>query len=116
MPAIAFTVLALALLYARQFAWGGIAAGFALLSGPAMITGILGLGIAYGFARLLGFFEDDVLPDEHPSETSKRISRPDWRLTLLFGGGTILFAGTFFFQYPQGLGACCGSQNSYSFA
>ncbi len=106
MLAIAFTVLALALLYARQFAWGGIAAGLALLSGPAVLLGLLGLGIAYGLARLLGFFRDDeILSDQAAIENSERTSQRNWRAALLFAGGTILIVGTLFFLYPQGLGA-----------
>ncbi len=114
MLAIAFTVLALALLYAGQFAFGGIAAGLALLSDPAMLLGLLGLGIAYGLARLLGVFrEEKILPDEDSSEISERTSTGNWRVALLFGGGTILIVGTLFFLYPQGLGAWAATLTAF---
>ena len=106
MLAIAFTILAFALLYAGHSAWGGIAAGLALLSGPAVLLGLLGLGIAYGLARLLGIFrEEATLPDENSAEIQERTSPRDYRTALLFGGGTILLVGTIFFLYPQGMAA-----------
>lgn len=106
MLAISFTILTLALLYAGQPVLGGIAGGLALLSGPAVLIGLLGLGIAYGVARLLGFFKDDELfPGEQTSQDPERSPTRDWRMVLLFGGGTVLLVGTLFFRYPQGLGA-----------
>ena len=114
MPAIAFTVLAFALLYTGQSVWGGIVAGLALLSGPAVLIGLLGLGIAYGIARLLGFFQnDEAYPGENSSETPARTPRPDWRTVLLFGGGTILLMGTLFSRYPQGLGAWAATLSTF---
>ncbi|MFC1995986.1 hypothetical protein ACFLXI_00075 [Chloroflexota bacterium] len=114
MPAIAFTILALALLYAGQPAWGGIAAGLALLSGPAVLIGLLGLGIAFGIARLLGKFEsDEVFPDMYSPEKPERNPRRDWGMTVLFGGGTILFVSTLFFRYPQGLGSLAATLSTF---
>lgn len=106
MLATAFTVLALALFYFGQFAWGGIAAGLALLSGPAVLLGLMGVGIAYGLARLIGIFgNDEILPDEEQSKISDRTSPRGWQVALLFSGGTILIVSTLFFRFPQGLGA-----------
>jgi len=114
MLAISFTILTLALLYAGQPVLGGIAAGLALLSGPAVLIGLLGLGIAYGIARLLGFFKDDALfPGEQTSEDPERSPTRDWRTVLLFGGGTVLLVGTLFFLYPQGLGAWAASLGTF---
>ena len=114
MLAIAFTVLALALLFAGQFAWGGVAAGLALLSGPAVINGLLGLGIAYGLARLAGLFREvDLLPDDEPPLNPARVSAQNWRQALFFGGGAILIVSTLFSRYPQGLGAWAATLNAY---
>jgi predicted membrane-bound mannosyltransferase len=52
-PALAFTLLALACLYNRHMVWMGIAAGLALLSGPAFLQGLLILGISWGLYRLV---------------------------------------------------------------
>ena len=93
---------------------GGIAAGLALLSGPDVLIGLLGLGIAYGIACLLGFFKDDELfPGEQTSEDPERSPTRDWRTVLLFGGGTVLLVGTLFFLYPQGLGAWAASLSTF---
>lgn len=106
MLAIAFTVLSLSLFYVHQFALGGIFAGMALLSGPAVLLGILGLGIACGLGYLLGLFRDEeILPDDDQFKIPERTSTGDWRVALLFGGGTVLIVGTLFFLFPQGLGA-----------
>jgi len=114
MPAIAFTVLALALLYAGQSVWGGIAAGLALLSGPAVLIGLLGLGIAYGIASLLGLFQNDAVQlDENTSSIPEQTPRLDWRTALIFWGGTILLVGTLFSRYPQGLGAWAATLGSF---
>ena len=114
MPAIAFTILAMALFYRGQSALGGIVAGLALLSGPAVLIGLLGLGVALGIARLLGLWrKDDVQPDEGISEIPDPSPRSDWRTALLFGGGTVLLGGTLFFFYPQGLGAWAASASAF---
>ena len=53
MPAMAFTLLALAGLCSRRMIWAGIFAGLALLSGPPFLQGLLILGIGWGLYRLL---------------------------------------------------------------
>jgi hypothetical protein len=114
MPAIAFTTIALALLFMRQFAWGGIAVGLALLSGPAAITGLLGLGVTYGLARLTGLLQTEESPSgEIPSQDTPRDSTADWMRALLFGGGTVFVIGTLFFRHPYGLGAWAATLSTY---
>ena len=53
MPAMAFTLLALAALYNRRMVWTGIFVGLALLSGPAFLQGLLILGVSWGLYRLV---------------------------------------------------------------
>ncbi len=114
MPAIAFTALAFALLFSKRSAWGGIAAGLALLSGPVALFGMLGFGLAMGGAWFLGFFKDEeILPGEEPSEFSERTSTLDWRVVLIFGSGTVLMVGTLFFIHPQGLGAWASTLTAF---
>ena len=114
MLAIAFTMLAWAFLYRRRYAWGGVAAGLALISGPAVITGCLGLAVAYGLARLLGVFrDDDILPDGHPTQNSHWPSRADWLQVLIFGAGTLLIVSTLLFRFPQGLAAWSDTLSAY---
>ena len=114
MPAIAFTVLALALLIFRAICLGGIVAGLALLSGPAVFLGLLGLGIAYGIARLLGIFKnDEVICRIGLQPWSSSNSQAKLATVLFFGAGTVLLVGTFFFRYPQGLGALASTLGTF---
>ena len=53
MPAMAFTLLALAAFYNRRMIWAGIFTGLALLSGPAFLQGLLVLGIGWVLYRVL---------------------------------------------------------------
>ena len=53
MGAIGFGALAFALAYARQPLFAGVAAGLALLSGPALIAGLISLALAWGLTALL---------------------------------------------------------------
>ena len=120
MPAIAFTVLALALFAApggsrgTRGAWGGIAAGMALLSGAATISGALGLGIAYGAARWTGLLAGSAETAEtETAQNPARGSLPKRKITLFFGAGTVLLAGTLFFLYPQGLLSWAATLDAY---
>ena len=109
-------ILALA---AFIFAWGfwragnlrvaGILAGLALLSGPALWPGLLGLAIAYGL--MLGFFRSS---DEPESD----MPRPAFdRQKLITAGayalGTYLAIGSLFLLVPAGLGAGLASIPAY---
>jgi len=115
MLAIAFTILALALLYAGQSAWGGVTVGLALLSGPMVITGLLGVGITLGLARLMGFWHNEESPlDGEASQNPPRSTETDWRRVLIFGGGTFLVVATLFLRFPQGLGAWATTFSAYS--
>ena len=114
MTAIAFTVLAFSLLYSGQSALGGIAAGLALLSGPSVIIGLLGLGIAIGISWVLGIFKvDGIDPNNQNSNIPQSTPRRRWFTTLLFAGGTILFVSTFFMRVPQGLGAWAATFSTF---
>ncbi len=131
MMAAAFLVLAWALLMpggrretgdgrqehppsAARYALGGIAAGMALLSGPAVITGALGLGIAYGLARLTGVLPGRGTASEAESDPKPaRWSLTEWRIALGFGVGTVLLVGTLFFLYPQGLAGWASTLDAY---
>jgi hypothetical protein len=114
MPAIAFTILASAFFYKRQSALAGIMAGLALLSGPAVLIGLLGLGIAWGIASIMGLWRRDAIQaDVSNPETPEPSTSIDWRTVLLFGGSTVLLIGTLFLFYPQGLGAWAASVSTF---
>jgi len=102
-------ILALAALYLLAgFAWrgsavgAGIMAGFALLSGPDLVTGVLGLGLAYGLIRLSSPFDiDESLINKTPIFTLS--SNRFWRNALLAGASVWIIIGMFWLRLPQGL-------------
>ena len=112
MMALSFGLFALGFWWIQKPILSGLLLGLAILSGPAIITGALGLGLAWVITRYFVnlerskvFFTGKVqevplpdLPAAHPKVTNTR-------LVLLSAGITILLAGTFFFRYPQGLSA-----------
>ncbi len=129
-PAVAFGLLALGLALSCRPAWAGICAGLALLSGPAILPGALGIALAWGFTRLLE--RDGALPPvtlnnsfislpaqstpEQPAgqgEQDAYYPPGFWKRALLFFAGTLLIVATLFLRYPQGLGALADTLSSY---
>jgi hypothetical protein len=115
MPAIAFAVLAFAMLYAGRSMLGGILIGMALLSGYPVLLGVIGFGIAVGIARLLGIFKNvEFAANESSNHSADQDPNLDWRTVFLFGIGTVLLFGTFFFRHPQGLGALAATLGDFA--
>ena len=117
MPALAFSLLALVLFARRQMIAAGIAAGLALLSGPALLHGALILALSWGAYRLMVQLLQR-LPREEASEHVRLlelppIERPALRNGLLALGGTIFFAGLLFLRFPGGLGALASTLPEY---
>ena len=106
MPAMAFSLLALACLHNRYLLWTGFFAGLALLSGPAFLQGILILGTSWGVYRLASrnslHAQFDVDTGQPPVEAISTRSIGVIIAALL---GTLLVVGTLFLRFPQGLGA-----------
>ncbi len=114
-PAVAFTLLALAAIVNRRMVWAGIFVALALLSGPAFLQGLLILVISWGLFRLAGRRKaaepsDADEPELQPAPPSRlnlfRNAVPAFILTLLF-------AGVLFFRLPQGLGAFADTLPAY---
>ncbi|MBN1453489.1 MAG: hypothetical protein JW963_20910 [Anaerolineales bacterium] len=108
MPALTFVLLAWAFWWHKRPRAAGIFAGLALLSGPSVWAGLLGLGLAWVLRRTM----------ERPSATAKEeddqekagqgvegVRRADLKVALTFGGATILLGGTLFLLSPNGLSA-----------
>ncbi|HLE52252.1 MAG TPA: hypothetical protein VI755_09325 [Anaerolineales bacterium] len=110
MLSVGFGLLAIACGIARKPALAGFFAGLALLSGPAILHGLIGLAIAGGMGTLLvrrGFWDQEWV-----SEIG--VDRSDAvRTILLAGGGAILIAGTLFLRFPEGLGGLAGTVPDY---
>lgn len=108
MLAISFTSLSLGFAYIGMLIPAGILAGLALLSGPAFIYGLVVLLLAWFAARAFNlpriYGQNSVEPE------SKKAAYIKGLLALV---GTLLIAGTSFFQFPQGLGAWLGSIPAY---
>jgi hypothetical protein len=113
-PALVFTLLALAAFYNSRMVWLGIFAGLALLSGPAFLQGLLILAITWGLWRLFGRHiitsepqasEDEVAVEPAP-ERPIRKAVPSFLLTLIL-------AGTLFLRVSEGFGALADTLTAY---
>ncbi len=104
MPAVSFGLLGLALAYAGLPALAGISTGLALLSGTAILPGIIGIALAWGAVNALS--PSGLLPSLGPAiPSAAEADRGGFSKRLLFfGGGVILLLGTLFLAVPQGLG------------
>jgi hypothetical protein len=117
MPALAFSILALAFYARRKMIWAGIAAGLALLSGPALLHGLLILVLGWGVYRLVGKQPQRSAqkdPSEHnPSWQMPPLERSGLRSGLFALLGTLLVVGLLFLRVPQGLGALAATLPAY---
>lgn len=124
MPALTFLLLAWAFWWNKRPQGAGIFAGLALLSGPAVWAGLLGLGLAWILRRTMErppVAADDEDQDEitasssqgEAGESVERVRREDLKIALIWGGGTILLGGTLFMLSPNGLSAWLRSLPDY---
>ena len=129
MLAVSLTLLAIALWFTRRPRWGGAFGGLALLSGPALVPGLLGLGLAILMNG--GRFWDEAAPPDddgspqgspasnafkgagEPSEDSPGTAREDALAALGVGVGVFVFAGSLLFLLPRGLGAAFSALPAY---
>ena len=106
MLAIGFGLLALGLYHARLPLLSGITAGLAIMGGPAILQGAVGLGMAWVLGRVwVGRGARELGEKGEPSNYLVR----RWKPLLISAGFTILLVGTLFLHYPQGLGALAGT-------
>lgn len=103
MFAAGFGLLALGLAYARRPLWAGICAGLALLGGPAVLQGAVGLGLTWGAWKSTERLRGKITPQE--TEPALPLAMKDVRVGILAGGGVMLLAGALFGAFPQGLNA-----------
>ncbi len=109
MLAVAFGGAALAAWEARRATTAGIFGGLAILSGPAIFGGVMGLAAAGGLARLMRSAAPAAPAGSQQRERSEIETSGALRTGILSGGGTLLLAGTLFLRYPQGIAALTGS-------
>jgi hypothetical protein len=112
-PAVSFTLLALAGFFSGMPVLAGIMAGLALLSGPAFLQGvvILGMSVLAVSIFLKGKSDDFLFP--YDDGVRGTFIPPYWRTSVYWLLGTILVAGSLFFVFPQGLGALASAVPAY---
>jgi hypothetical protein len=112
--AVALLLLGIGLWRSKKPALSGIALGLALLSGPAVLTGMLSLALAYGLSWLLAsrsspnYRQGESNDPDQTTENQKSSLR-----ALLSAGGTILLASTLFLRFPEGLAAWIDTLSTY---
>jgi hypothetical protein len=109
-PALTFTLLAWAFWWAKRPRAAGIFGGLALLSGPAVWAGMLGLGLAWVLRRTMEKSPARTQSEEQvdtveAGQGADGLRRENLKVALTFGGATILLGGTMFLLSPSGLSA-----------
>ncbi len=103
--AITFLFLAWGFWRQKNARWAGVFAGLALLSGPALWAGLLGLILTWAILQAW---------ERGPkAESAQGPARSEWLSALWFGLGTLILGGTLFFLSPNGLGAWMSSLPEY---
>ena len=111
-PALAFTLLAWAFWSRKQPRPAGVMAGLALLSGPGLWAGLLGLGLTW--AAMLAFErKGQASSGQAPNQLPVNIRFEEIKPALVFAGATILLGGTSLFLSPAGLSAWLTSLPAY---
>ena len=118
--AVFFTLLALILLWRQLPLWAGIAGGLALLSGPSVLQGLLGLLAGWGLIRLVEDWlypaplgADQLAPEGLPRLSLPRLDAPGKSAAAIALLGTLLLVGTLLLRVPQGLGALVSTFPAY---
>ena len=124
--AVSFILFAWGMWIHHRFVLAGIFAGLALLSGPSLWMGVMGLGVAWLFIRGLetkpftrksevseppvfdSEIDNDVPPSPQAGSDGYQI-----RSLLLALVITLILAGTLFFMIPNGLSAAVSSLPDY---
>jgi hypothetical protein len=130
MPALTFVLLAWAFWWLRRPRVAGVFGGLALLSGPSVWAGLLGLGLAWALRHTMerqptGTREEkqeeavaassqgEASLDEGAGQSVGGVRSKDLKGALIFGGATILLGGTLFLLSPNGLSAWLDSLPAY---
>jgi len=95
----------------RQTRWAGVCAGLALLAGPALWPGLLGLALTWALLRPFEVGQrKEVKTRKLASPTD---ARRDWVTAGAYLLGTVVLLGTLFMTVPGGLSAWLGSLPEY---
>ncbi len=104
-----------------MFAWGtwrknnlpasGIWSGLALLSGPTLWPGLLGLGVTFGLLK--GFFHGLSVESDNETSDIAMMSRNSWLTLAAYTVGTYVLVGSCFLMAAGGLSAGLASIPAY---
>lgn len=114
--AISAVGLAVGFWLQRKPVMAGIFAGLALLGGPGLWQGLIGLGLSYG---LYYWFSEAPRKQENQDHDAMAPGEADakrgfgYREAIFGAAGALLVAGTLFFRTPQGLSAAAQSLAVY---
>jgi hypothetical protein len=118
MLAVSLTLLAIVLWFTNRPRWAGASGGLALLSGPALLPGLLGLALAVLMNG--GKFWDEASPaetegghEDGPAEASPGTARENALAALLVGAGVFVFTGSLLFMLPSGPSAAFSALPAY---
>ena len=107
--AISFLLLAWGFWENRRAEWAGLFAGLALLSGPSLWAGLLGLVLTWAISHAI----DLRLHSAGSALENFRPAPGAWRTALWYTAGTIILGGSLFFLAPNGLGAWLSALPDY---
>jgi hypothetical protein len=106
MLAIGFGLLTLGFYNLRKPVLAGISMGLALLSGPAILNGMVGLGLAYLCFRLFLRWRPGIFVEENESLPQIAVMGKPFFISAIL---TTLLVGSLFLRYPQGWSALAGT-------
>lgn len=101
--ALVFVLWTLGLGYSRRPFAAGIFAGLALLSGPSIIHGFLGLALAAGVMKLIDIFSASEIDEQNSVTKGWRVNADELKKGVLATFLTVLAVGTLFALIPQSL-------------
>jgi hypothetical protein len=120
-PMLAVTCLVLTVLLWMngRHAAAGLFAGLALLSGPSVLLGLTGVGVAWLFGSGIAKKIPPQVEEENDPQASTPRKAAFWskelRVATFWGLGTLLIAGSLFFLSPKGLPALAASFGNFLF-
>jgi len=116
--AATFALLAWGLWWNRRYVLAGVCAGLALLGGPSLWAGLLGLGLVWIFRR--GMEAKRTTNDRPKVGDDSQLSTPSsqfpitgFRISISYTLASFILAGTLFFVTPNGLSAAFASIPAY---
>ena len=117
MLAILFLILTAWMWMDGRRATAGFFAGLALISGPSVWFGLTGVGLAWAFGSGIGGKAPAQVEDKdaqvETGSSPARFHLEEFRVTLFWGLGTLIIAGSLFFLSPKGLPAFVASLGTF---